>query len=119
MLWRLAQRNLFGLGEAFALALSDPLALARDRLHALLQTFAREQRHDQRIGRRAHGDGREQHGHEAARRGACRSGIESCCTSQKSKLIIFFITKMPMDIHTTQPTSINCPVGWVHSSEMY
>ncbi len=26
---------------------------------------------------------------------------------QKSKLIILFITKMPMDIQTTQPTSIN------------
>jgi len=25
---------------------------------------------------------------------------------QKSKLIILFITKMPMDIQTTQPTSI-------------
>ena len=37
---------------------------------------------------------------------------------QKSKLIIFFITKMPMDIQITQPTSINWPVGWVHSSEM-
>ena len=30
---------------------------------------------------------------------------------QKSKLIILFITKMPMDIQSTQPTSINCPVG--------
>ena len=38
---------------------------------------------------------------------------------QKSKLIILFITKMPMDIQITQPTSINWPVGWVHSSEMY
>ena len=37
---------------------------------------------------------------------------------QKSKLIIFFITKMPMDIQITQPHSINWPVGWVHSSEM-
>ena len=37
---------------------------------------------------------------------------------QKSKLIIFFITKMPADIHTTQPASINRPVGWVQSSEM-
>ena len=26
---------------------------------------------------------------------------------QKSKLIILFITKMPMDIQITQPTSIN------------
>ncbi len=26
---------------------------------------------------------------------------------QKSKLIIFFITKMPHDIHNTQPHSIN------------
>ncbi len=29
---------------------------------------------------------------------------------QKSKLIIFFITKMPMDIQITQPRSINWPV---------
>jgi hypothetical protein len=26
---------------------------------------------------------------------------------QKSKLIIFFITMMPIDIHRTQPTSIS------------
>ena len=38
---------------------------------------------------------------------------------QKSKLIILFITKMPMDIQTTQPQSINWPVGLVHSSEIY
>ena len=38
---------------------------------------------------------------------------------QKSKLIIFFITKMPMDIQITQPTSISWPVGCVHSNEMY
>ena len=37
---------------------------------------------------------------------------------QKSKLIIFFITKMPADIHTTQAASISRPVGWVQSSEM-
>ena len=37
---------------------------------------------------------------------------------QKSKLIIFFITKMPTDIHSTQPASISRPVGWVHSSAM-
>jgi hypothetical protein len=37
---------------------------------------------------------------------------------QKSKLIIFFITMMPIDIQMTQQTSMNCPVGWVHSSEM-
>lgn len=30
---------------------------------------------------------------------------------QKSKLIIFFITMMPIDIQTTQPTSISWPVG--------
>jgi hypothetical protein len=60
----LAQRHLFGRGETIAFALPDPLALARDRLHALFQLFARKQRHDQRIRRRAHGDGGEQHGHE-------------------------------------------------------
>ena len=38
---------------------------------------------------------------------------------QKSKLIILFITKMPMDIQINQPTSISWPVGWVHSNEMY
>ena len=37
---------------------------------------------------------------------------------QKSKLIIFFITKMPMDIQITQPTSITWPVEWVHSNSM-
>ena len=37
---------------------------------------------------------------------------------QKSKLIIFFITRMPMVIQIAQPTSISCPVV-VHSSEMY
>ena len=30
---------------------------------------------------------------------------------QKSKLIILFITKMPIDIQITQPTSISWPVG--------
>ena len=37
---------------------------------------------------------------------------------QKSKLIIFFITMMPIVIQMTQPASISWPVGWVHSSEM-
>ena len=40
------------LGEALALALPEPLALAGDRLHALVQPFAGEQRHDQGIGGR-------------------------------------------------------------------
>ncbi len=64
LLRRLAQRHLFGPGETLALALADPLAFAGDRLHALGQTFAGKQRHDQRIGGRAHGDSGEQHGHE-------------------------------------------------------
>ena len=37
---------------------------------------------------------------------------------QKSKLIIFFITKTPIIIHTAQHAIIRRPVGWVHSSSM-
>jgi hypothetical protein len=37
---------------------------------------------------------------------------------QKSKLIIFFITKMPIDIHTAQHAIMKRPVGWVQSSSM-
>ena len=61
----LTQCDLFGLGEALALALPDPLAFARDRLHALLQSPGCKQRHDQRVGGRACGDGGEQHRHKA------------------------------------------------------
>jgi len=61
---RLTQRNLLVLAEALAFALPDPFALIRDRLHALGEAFSGKQRHDQRIGRRARGDGRQQHGHE-------------------------------------------------------
>ena len=61
----LTQRDLFGLGEALALALSNPLAFARNRLHALFQSPGCQQRHDQGVGSRACGDGGEQHRHEA------------------------------------------------------
>ena len=64
LLRRLAQRYLLGPVHAVALALPDPLALARDRLHALGETFAGEHRHHQRVGRRAGRDGGEQHRHE-------------------------------------------------------
>src|SRR5258708_37127817 len=37
----LTQRGPFGLGETLALALPDPLAFARHRLHALCQSLAR------------------------------------------------------------------------------
>ena len=64
LLRRLPQRHLLGLVEALALALADPFALARHRLHPLVQALAGEERHDQRIGGRAHRDRGEQHGHE-------------------------------------------------------
>jgi hypothetical protein len=53
----LPQRDLLALVQAIALTLPDTLALAGDRLHALGEAFAGEQRHHQRIGRRAGGDG--------------------------------------------------------------
>ena len=37
---------------------------------------------------------------------------------QKLKLIIFFITNTPIDIHTTEAASITRPSGSVHNSEM-
>ena len=61
---RLPQRHFFGLVETLALPRPDPLTLAGDRLHAFGQPFAREQRHDQRIGRGADRDSGKQHGHE-------------------------------------------------------
>ena len=39
--------------------------------------------------------------------------------AQKSKLIIFFMTKMPMLIQIAQPTIIMRPVSVVQSSSMY
>ena len=60
----LPQRHLFRLGEAVALALPEPFALAGNRLHALGEAFAGKQRHDQRIGGRARRDSGKQHGHE-------------------------------------------------------
>ena len=66
---------------------------------------------DQRARPSRRGDGGEQHGHEPRVVELGDQEIESCCTAQKSKLIIFFITKMPIDIQITQPTSISWPVG--------
>jgi hypothetical protein len=60
----LPQRHLFRFGEAVALALAQPFALAGNRLHALGEAFAGKQRHDQRVGGRARRYRGKQHGHE-------------------------------------------------------
>lgn len=47
------------------------------------------------------------------------AGTLSVALIQMSKLIIFFITKMPMTIHSAQPAKTSCPLCIVHKSSIY
>ncbi len=124
LLGRLPQRHLLAARQPLALALADLFALDRDRFHALGQRVRGQQRHREGEHRRDRGDAGEDHRDQP---GVVQDGddgldhVESCWfvpVSQKSKLIIFFMTMQPMNIHVALPSSINCPVGWVQSSSI-
>ena len=61
LLRRAAQRDFLAARQPLALALTNLLALDRDRLHALAERVGREQRHREREHGRNRADGREQH----------------------------------------------------------
>ena len=117
LLRRLAQRYLFGLGEPVALALPDPLAFAGDRLHALGEAFAGEQRHDQRVGGRARRDGGEQHGHEPC---VVELGDQEINHAAPSEVEVdHFLHHEDADRHPGDAADQHQLAGrWVHSSEM-
>ena len=114
--------------EPLALALTHLLALDRDGLEPAVELVARQQRHRQRDDGRHRGDRREDArdelrvvqpldqvlDHDAVlllRMALIRKPVSAFrAMRQKSKLIIFFITKMPIDIHTAQHAIMKRPV---------
>ncbi len=117
LLGRLPQPRLVATRQPFALALTQLLALDRDRLEPAAQVVAGQQRHrqGQHGGRRP--DGREQRGQEP-RIGQFLEQEFDHGAGQKSKLIIFFMTNTPIIIQRAEATSMMRPTGVVHKSSM-